>query len=58
MKGSVDTACLPLDDIGAKHITTGQYIIMSTTMKEMSDSQMRSLFITIAAVILILTAVM
>jgi predicted RND superfamily exporter protein len=46
-----------LDDVG-EHVTTGRLIIMAATMKEMNSSQMSSLFVTIAFVILILTAVM
>jgi|GEM_PF-887545 len=56
MKNAIDDACQPLDGIGFS--TTGQSIIMSSTMKEMNDSQMRSLLITILFVILVLTAFM
>jgi len=57
MKGAIDAACEPLDAVGG-HVTTGQYVIMAATMTEMNKSQMTSLMITIAMVLLILTIVM
>ncbi|MDR0778768.1 MAG: MMPL family transporter, partial [Methanomassiliicoccaceae archaeon] len=58
MKDSIDRACQPLALIGADHTTTGQSIIMAVSMKEMNNSQMTSLLVTIAFVLLVLTLFM
>ena len=43
---------------GIPFTTTGESVVLAATMKEMKESQMTSLFITIAMVIIILTIVM
>ena len=58
MRDAVNAACAPLSDNDVKFIATGQYIILAATMTEMNKSQMTSLMITIALVMLILTIVM
>ena len=58
MSAAVTEACSPLADAGIEYVTTGQYIIMASTVEEMNKSQMTALFMTIAFVILILTVVM
>jgi len=58
MKDRINEACAPLTDAGLVFVTTGQAIVLSTTMKEMNTSQMTALFVTIAFVLLILTIFM
>jgi predicted RND superfamily exporter protein len=59
MRDSVDAACsAPMGKIGAEYVITGQYIIMASSIEEMNSSQMTSLFVTIAFVVLILTIFM
>ncbi|MCL2785849.1 MAG: MMPL family transporter [Methanomassiliicoccaceae archaeon] len=59
MKDDIDAAmAFGMADAEISFVTTGQTIIMAITMEEMNRSQMTSLFVTIAAVILILTLFM
>jgi predicted RND superfamily exporter protein len=58
MMDKINAACAPMGDRGTRFITTGSAIAMAATMKEMNDSQMTSLIITIAMVLVILTIVL
>jgi len=58
MMNAINAACAPLAEAGASFVTTGQSIVLAATMKEMNESQMTALFITIAMVVIILTIVM
>ena len=57
MRDGIEAADGPISEVGDS-IITGQYIIMASSMKEMNSSQMTSLFVTIAFVVLILTIFM
>ena len=58
MRDMVNEAFLPLADIGKDYVTTGQSLILASSMNEMNKSQMLSLFVTIAFVVVILTLFM